>query len=142
MRIFSPTVTTALEGDSMTATVLAAATKTASAMNAAEFFSLIEKRAPETYAAEDPLMQAQRFIDDNGMTGEGRALRHVVEALWTGKGEFEETDMASFGAKSLALIVDLVAARTDGRYPEWKWHRASCYPPWRFLLDLHKKYGL
>lgn len=111
-------------------------------MDAAAFFLTIKNRAPRTEPATDPLKEAQKFIDDFGATGEGQALRRVVEALWTGSGEFEDSEISSFSAKSLSLISALVVARTEGRYSEWKWHRASCYPPWRFLLDLHKKYGL
>jgi hypothetical protein len=93
-------------------------------------------------ALEDPLNQAQRFIDCRGTTGEGKALLAVVKALWKGTGQFDEKDLYSLSSDSLALVAALVEARANGRYPEWKWHRASCYPSWRFLLDLHKQYGI
>jgi len=108
-------------------------------MDSATFLVMIQKRATRTNSAADPLKEAQKFIDEYGSTGEGQALRRVVEALWTGKGDFSESDLASFSAKSLALIPALVNTRIEGRYSEWQWHRASCHPPWRFLLDLHKK---
>src|SRR5258706_227909 len=111
-------------------------------MNAAEFLVELRRRAPLCAAPEEPLERAQQFIDANGYTGEGRALLAVIKALWTGEGRFSISDLHSFSNKSLALIPSLIDARLAGRYPEWRWHRASSYPPWRFLRDLQKKYGI
>jgi hypothetical protein len=62
-----------------------------------------------------------------------------VRALWKGEGEFTESDIWSFSNKRLALVSALIDARMENRYPEWQWHLASSYPPWRFLLDLQNK---
>lgn len=111
-------------------------------MDTADFLAILGQVGPAPSVTEDPLKQAQRFIDLNGETGEGRVLLSVVKALWTGEGTFSESDLYSLGSNSRALISALSEARVEGRYPEWRWHRASSYPPWRFLLDLQKKYGI
>lgn len=111
-------------------------------MHAGGFFVRLKRKARGETIYDDPLKEAQQFIDQHGKTGQGDALRRVVEALWRENGEFSESDIAFFSSPLLDLISQLIDARITGRYPEWQWERASCHPPWHFLLALHKRYGI
>ena len=53
-----------------------------------------------------------------GETGEGQALRRVVETLATGAGDFDESEVWLFSAETLALVSALVEARMEGRYSD------------------------
>ena len=56
-----------------------------------------------------------------GETGEGQALRRVIETLETGAGDFAESDVWLFSAETLALVDALVDARLEGLYPDGDW---------------------
>lgn len=110
-----------------------------SVMNSSDFLRAIRKRVSVVTCIQDPLTEARRFIQRHGTTGEGRALRAIVETLWKRRGEFNDADIWSLSGRKLALVSALFDARLEGRYEEWEWHLASSYPAWRFMLDLHKK---
>jgi hypothetical protein len=111
-------------------------------VDVATFLANLKCRAPLAMSVENPLDRVQQFIDLHGSTGEGKALLAVVQGLWKRSGQFSASEIYAFSSDSLALISALIDAREAGLYPEWKWHRASCYPSWRFLLDLQRQYGI
>ncbi len=92
-------------------------------MNAAAFLVALRRRARYSSPARDPLAEARRFLDARGETGEGRALRKVIETLATGAGDFAESEVWLFSAETLALVDALVEARLEGRYPDGDWRR-------------------
>ena len=90
-------------------------------MNAAAFLVALRRRARYVSTVRDPLAEARRFLDAHGETGEGRALRRVIETLATGTGDFAESEVWLFSAETLALIDALAEARLQGRYPDGDW---------------------
>ena len=86
-------------------------------MNAAAFLVALRRRAPATSPAGDPLADARRFLDAHEETGEGQALRRVIDTLASGNGEFAESKVWLFSAETLALVAALVEARIDDLYP-------------------------
>ncbi len=90
-------------------------------MNAAAFLVALRRRARYVSTVRDPLAEARRFLDAHGETGEGRALRKVVETLATGTGDFNESEVWLFSAETLALVSALVEARMEGLYPDGEW---------------------
>ena len=90
-------------------------------MNAAAFLVALRRRAPATSPAGDPLAEARRFLDEFGETGEGQALRRIMDTLASGNGEFAESEVWLFGAETLGLVAALVEARIDARYPDAEW---------------------
>ncbi len=90
-------------------------------MNAAAFLVALRRRARAVSPVRDPLAEARRFLDARGETGEGQALRRVIETLATGAGDFSESEVWLFSAETLALVDALVEARLQGRYPETNW---------------------
>ncbi len=53
-------------------------------MNAAAFLVALRRRARAVSPVRDPLAEARRFLDAHGETGEGQALRRIIETLATG----------------------------------------------------------
>ena len=94
-------------------------------MNAAAFLVELRRRDPAVSPIRDPLAEARRFLDAHGETGEGQALRRVVETLATGSGDFAESDVWLFSGETLALVSALVEARMEGRYMEGEWRQAT-----------------
>ena len=92
-------------------------------MNAAAFLVALRRRARAVSPVRDPLAEARRFLDAHGETGEGRALRRVIETLATGAGDFADYDEWLFSAETLALVSALVDARLQGLYPDGDWRR-------------------
>ena len=92
-------------------------------MNAAAFLVVLRRRARATSPARDPLAAARRFLDEFGETGEGQALRRVIDTLASGNGEVAESEVWLFSAETLALIAALVEARIERRYPDAEWRR-------------------
>ena len=92
-------------------------------MNAAAFLVALRRRARAVSPVPDPLAEAHRFLDAHGETGEGRALRKVLETLATGAGDFDESEVWLFSAETLALVSALVDARLQGLYPDGEWRR-------------------
>jgi hypothetical protein len=90
-------------------------------MNAAAFLVALRRRARVTSPARDPLAEATRFFDAHGETGEGQALRRVIDTLASGNGEFAESEVWLFSAETLPLVAALVDSRIEGRYPELEW---------------------
>ena len=90
-------------------------------MNAAAFLVPLRRRARYVSPVRDPLAEAHRFLDTHGETGEGRALRKVLETLATGAGNVDEAEVWLFSTETLALISALVDARLQGLYPEGDW---------------------
>ncbi len=90
-------------------------------MNAAAFLVALRRRARAVSPVRDPLAEAHRFLDAHGETGEGQALRRVIETLTTGAGDFEESEVWLFSAETLALVSALVEARLEGRYSDEEW---------------------
>jgi hypothetical protein len=78
----------------------------------------LRRRARSTSPAQDRLAEAQRFPDENGETGEGRALRKVIETLISGTGDFDESEEWSYSNATLELVAALLEERLEGRY--WK----------------------
>ena len=87
-------------------------------MNAAAFLAGAALLPPP---ARDPLAEARRFLDEFGETGEGQALRRIMDTLASGNGEFAESEVWLFGAETLGLVAALVEARIDARYPDAEW---------------------
>ena len=92
-------------------------------MNAAAFLVALRRRARAISPVRDPLAEAHRFLDTSRETGEGQALRRVIETLATGTGDFDESEVWLFSAETLALVAALVEARLEGRYPDGDWWR-------------------
>ncbi len=92
-------------------------------MNAAAFLVALRRRPRYASPARDPLAEARRFLDERGETGEGQALRRVIETLATGTGDFDESEVWLFSAETLALVDALVEARLKGLYPDEEWRR-------------------
>ncbi len=91
-------------------------------MKAAAFLLALRRRTPAISPSRDPLADARRFVHEHGETGEGRALRRIINLLATGEGEFSEADIWHFSAATLALVVALVDARITGiPYSEAEW---------------------
>ncbi len=90
-------------------------------MNAAAFLVELRRRTRAVSPARDPLAEAHRFLDTRGETGEGQALRRVIETLATGAGDFADSDVWLFSAETLALVSALVEARMEGRYSDEEW---------------------
>ncbi len=65
-----------------------------------------------------------RFLEEDGGTGEGQALRKVIKARATTGGDFSESDAWLFSAETIALVDALVEARLEGRYPDLDWWAA------------------
>ena len=93
-------------------------------MNAAAFLVALRRRARAVSPVRDPLAEAHRFLDAQGETGEGQALRKVIETMANGTGEFSESDVWLFSAERLALVSALVEACMEGRYAEGDWRGA------------------
>ncbi len=83
----------------------------------------LRRRARTVSPVRDPLAEARRFLDAHGETGEGRALRRVIETLATGAGDFDESEVWLFSSETLALVSALVEARLQGLYPDGDWRR-------------------
>ena len=81
----------------------------------------LRRRARYVSPARDPLAEVRRFLDTHGETGEGRALRRVIETLATGTGDFAKSEVWLFSAETLALVDALVDARLQGLYPDREW---------------------
>lgn len=93
-------------------------------MDAAAFHLALRRRTRDLTPARDPLAEARRFLDAHGETGEGQALRRVIDTLATGKGEFAESEVWLFSTETLALVAALVEARIQGIfYTEEDWRR-------------------
>ncbi len=92
-------------------------------MNAAAFLVAFRRRARAVYPVRDPLTEARRCLDARGETGEGQALRRVIETLATGAGDFDESEVWLFSSETLALVSALVEARLQGLYPDGDWRR-------------------
>ena len=92
-------------------------------MDAAAFLLALNRRARVPSPTRDPLAEAWRFLDVHGETGEGQALRRVMDTLASGNGEFAESEVWLFSAETLALIAALVEARMKGLYSELEWWR-------------------
>ncbi len=92
-------------------------------MNAAAFLVALRRRARAVSPVRDPLAEARRFLDARGETGEGQALRRVIETLATGAGDFDESEVWLFSSETLALVDALVEARLQGLYPDGDWRR-------------------
>ncbi len=92
-------------------------------MDAAAFLVALRRRVRVASPARDPLAEARRFLDAHGASGEGQALRRVIDTLASGNGEFAESEVWLFSAETLALVDALVEARIEGRYPELAWWR-------------------
>ena len=92
-------------------------------MNAAAFLVALRSCARATSPVRDPLAQARRFLAARGETGEGQAVRKVIETLATGTGDFAEAEVWLFSANTLALVSALVEARLQGLYPDGDWRR-------------------
>ncbi len=92
-------------------------------MNAAAFLVALRRRARYVSTVRDPLAEARRFLDERGETGEGQALRRVIETLATGAGDFDESEVWLFSSETLALVSALVEARLQGLYPDGDWRR-------------------
>ena len=84
-------------------------------MDAAAFLVALRRRGCATSPARDPLAEARRFLDAHGETGEGQALRRVMDTLASGNGEFAESEVWLFSAETLALVAALVEARERHR---------------------------
>ncbi len=95
-------------------------------MNAADFLLALGRRSRLGSNARDPLAKAWRFLEAHGETAEGQALRRVMDTLASGKGEFGESEVWLFSAKTAALVAALVETRIEGRYADAKWrHKAD-----------------
>ena len=92
-------------------------------MNAAAFLVALRRRARAVSPVRDPLAEPHRFLDAQGETGEGRALRRVVETPATGAGDFAESEVWLFSAETLALVDALVEGRLQGFYSDGDWRR-------------------
>ncbi len=93
-------------------------------MKAAAFLLALSRRTPTISPSRDPLADARCFVLAHGETGEGRALRRIINLLATGEGEFLEADVWHFSAETLALVAALVDARIAGiPYSEVEWWR-------------------
>lgn len=92
-------------------------------MNAADFLLALGRRSRLASNARDPLAEARRFLDAHRETAEGQALRRVMDTLASGKGEFGESEVWLFSAKTAALVAALVEARIEGLYAELNWWR-------------------
>ena len=90
-------------------------------MNAAAFLIALNRRARLVCNTRDPLAAARAFLDVHGETGEGQALRRVLDTLASGNGEFTESDVWFFSTENLALVSALVDARIEGVYSEMEW---------------------
>ncbi len=97
-------------------------------MNAAAFLVALRRRARAVALVRDPLAEARRFLDTHGETGEGQALRRVIETLATGAGDFDESEVWLFSAETLTLVDALVEARLEGLYPDGDWRRIKDGP--------------
>jgi len=62
-------------------------------MNAAAFLLALRRRTHAITSVRDPFAEARRFLDAHGETGEGQALRRVMETLATGSGDFAESEV-------------------------------------------------
>ena len=94
-------------------------------MKAATFLLALTRRARTRSLAQDPLAEAQRFLDENGETGEGRALYKVIETLISGTGDFDETEVWSYSNSTLELVAALLEARLAVRYSEEYWRNVT-----------------
>ena len=94
-------------------------------MNAAAFLLALRRRARAVSPVPDPPAAARRFLDARAETGEGRALRRVIETLATGSGDFAESDVWLFSGETLALVSALVEACMEGRYSDEEWRQAT-----------------
>ncbi len=93
-------------------------------MKAAAFLLALSRRAPTVSPSRDSLADARRFILAHGETGEGRALRRIINLLATDEGAFSEADIWHFSAETLPLVAALVEARIAGiPYSEAEWSR-------------------
>ena len=91
-------------------------------MNDAEFFRALSRRTRLVCNIRDPLAEAQRFLEENGETAEGQALRKVITALSNRRGEFSESEVWLFSAEKCALVAALVEIRVENyRYSEEEW---------------------
>ena len=93
-------------------------------MDAATFLVAIRKRSAKSGWPNDPLADAKRFLAQHAETAEGRALRRVLQALASSKGDFAATDVWLFSTETLGLVSALIDARLSGRYPGEAWQRA------------------
>ena len=83
-------------------------------VNGAAFLLALRCRTHVTSTHRDPLAGAWRFLEENGETGEGRALRKVIRMLATTDGEFSESEVWLFSAETLPLVAALVEAWERG----------------------------
>jgi hypothetical protein len=63
------------------------------------------RRACTASPSRNPIAEARRFIDAHGETGDGQALRRVIDTLASGNRKFAESEMRLFSDKTLALVV-------------------------------------
>jgi hypothetical protein len=94
-------------------------------MKAATFLLALTRRARTTSPAQDPLAEAKHFLDENGETGEGRAVYKVIGTLISGTGDFDETEVWSYSNATLELVAALLEARLKGRYSEAEWRNVT-----------------
>lgn len=91
-------------------------------MDAGKFLLALGRRTQLGCNVRDPLAEARRIIGKNPDTGESQALRKVIAALATTRGEFSDSELWLFSAETCALVAALINARFEGRYSNQEWH--------------------
>lgn len=71
-------------------------------MDAASFLLTLQCRSRAISSARDPLAEARRCLERHGQTGEGQALRKVIDTLASGNGEFAESKVWLFCTETCA----------------------------------------
>jgi hypothetical protein len=98
-------------------------------MDNAAFFAEVKRRVSRACLAPDPLVEARRFMQESGSTGEGQMVRKAVQALGGNAGEFGDSDVHRLGADALALVSALADAKMRRRYRDAEWLAAVAVDP-------------
>jgi hypothetical protein len=80
-------------------------------------------------AVGDPLAAAVRRIEQNPAFAQSRLLTRILSALIYQKGDFRRAEVAALDAQTLAMVIALMDAHTNG---------TSTREEWMFALDAAK----